>query len=53
MTSPGGWICGWTNREMQFPVLTNEFPVLVKKIPCSSSLREFACNALKLLGELT
>ena len=34
-----------------FPVSTNEFPVSPKKIPCSVGLREFACNALKLLRE--
>ena len=35
----------------KFPVLPKKFPVQAKQIPCSVGLREFACNALKLLRE--
>jgi hypothetical protein len=37
----------------KFPVPSGKFPVPGKRIPCSSGLREFACNVLKLLCELT
>src|ERR1700730_18568470 len=37
----------------EFPVPSKKFPVPRKKIPCSAKNREFACNALKLLRELT
>jgi gamma-glutamyltranspeptidase/glutathione hydrolase len=37
----------------KFPVTGAEIPCYREKIPCSLRLREFACKALKLLGELT
>jgi hypothetical protein len=42
---------GFPVSTNEFPVPSKKFPVPPKKIPCSVGLREFACNALKLLRE--
>jgi hypothetical protein len=42
-----------TFREREIPCSDEKIPCSRKKIPCSFVLREFACNVLILLRELT